>query len=43
MSTGFYELDNYLSGLQNSDLVILAARPSMGKSSLALDIAKMLH
>ena len=40
VSTGFYELDNYLSGLQNSDLVILAARPSMGKSSLALDIAK---
>lgn len=40
VSTGFYELDDYLSGLQNSDLVILAARPSMGKSSLALDIAK---
>lgn len=40
VSTGFFELDNYLSGLQNSDLVILAARPSMGKSSLALDIAK---
>ncbi|MDD4662097.1 MAG: replicative DNA helicase [Candidatus Pacebacteria bacterium] len=40
VTTGFYELDNYLSGLQNSDLVILAARPSMGKSSLALDIAK---
>ncbi len=40
VTTGFYELDNYLSGLQNSDLVILAARPSMGKSSLALDICK---
>lgn len=40
VSTGFYDLDNYLSGLQNSDLIILAARPSMGKSSLALDIAK---
>jgi len=40
VTTGFYELDNYLSGLQNSDLIILAARPSMGKSSLALDIAK---
>ncbi len=40
VTTGFFELDNYLSGLQNSDLVILAARPSMGKSSLALDIAK---
>lgn len=40
VATGFYELDNYLSGLQKSDLIILAARPSMGKSSLALDIAK---
>lgn len=38
--TGFAGLDLILSGLQNSDLVILAARPSMGKSSLALDIAK---
>ncbi len=38
--TGFKQLDNMLSGLQRSDLVILAARPSMGKSSLALDIAK---
>jgi len=40
VSTGFHGLDAMLSGLQNSDLVILAARPSMGKSSLALDIAK---
>jgi len=39
-ATGFKSLDSMLSGLQNSDLVILAARPSMGKSSLALDIAK---
>lgn len=38
--TGFRQLDNKLAGLQRSDLVILAARPSMGKSSLALDIAK---
>lgn len=38
--TGFKQLDNKLSGLQRSDLVILAARPSMGKSSLALDIAR---
>jgi replicative DNA helicase len=38
--TGFKQLDNMLSGLQRSDLVILAARPSMGKSSLALDIAR---
>ncbi len=38
--TGFADLDNILSGLQNSDLVILAARPSVGKTSLALDIAR---
>jgi len=38
--TGFQELDNYLAGLQKSNLVILAARPSLGKTSLALDIAR---
>lgn len=38
--TGFTELDNMLSGLQKSDLIILAARPSMGKTALALDIAR---
>lgn len=38
--TGFKELDNLLSGFQKSDLVILAARPSMGKTALALDIAR---
>ncbi|MSU54788.1 MAG: replicative DNA helicase [Candidatus Staskawiczbacteria bacterium] len=38
--TGFKQLDNMLSGLQRSDLIILAARPSMGKSSLAMDIAQ---
>lgn len=37
---GFKELDNKLSGLQKSDLIILAARPSMGKTTLALDIAR---
>jgi replicative DNA helicase len=40
VSTGFTDLDNLLSGLQNSDLIILAARPSMGKSALASSIAK---
>jgi len=38
--TGFDGLDNKLSGLQKSDLIILAARPSVGKTSLALDIAR---
>lgn len=40
VSTGFYGLDNNLSGLQRSDLVILGARPSLGKTTLALDIAR---
>lgn len=38
--TGFHDLDQYLSGFQKSDLVILAARPSVGKTTLALDIAR---
>jgi replicative DNA helicase len=38
--TGFPELDNLLSGLHPSDLIILAARPSVGKTTLALDIAR---
>jgi replicative DNA helicase len=38
--TGFSQLDNLTSGLQNSDLIILAARPSMGKTALALNIAR---
>ncbi|HBF67105.1 MAG TPA: replicative DNA helicase [Candidatus Magasanikbacteria bacterium] len=40
ISTGFPGLDALLAGLQKSDLVILAARPSVGKTSLALDIAR---
>lgn len=38
--TGFKDLDNLLAGLQKSDLIILAARPSMGKTAFALDIAR---
>jgi replicative DNA helicase len=38
--TGFTDLDRHLGGLQHSDLIVLAARPSCGKTSLALDIAR---
>jgi replicative DNA helicase len=38
--TGFTDLDEMTSGLQSSDLVIVAARPSMGKTSLVLNIAQ---
>ena len=38
--TGFIELDTLTGGLQNSDLVVIAGRPSMGKTSLALSIAE---
>ena len=37
--TGYKDLDNMLAGFQRSDLVILAARPSMGKTALALNFA----
>ena len=40
LSTGFHDLDNITSGLQPSDLVIVAARPSMGKTALCLDIGR---
>ncbi len=40
LTTGFHELDGYLSGLQKSDMIVIGARPSMGKTSLALDIAR---
>src|SRR5665811_730045 len=40
LSTGFPDLDHLLAGLQKSDLIILAARPSVGKTSFALDIAR---
>lgn len=38
--TGFTDLDYKLSGLQNSDLILVAARPSMGKTALVLNIAQ---
>jgi len=41
LPTGFADLDGLLAGLQKSDLIILAARPSVGKTSLALDIARL--
>ena len=37
--TGFRDLDNMLAGLQNSDLLILAARPSMGKTTFVMNLA----
>ncbi|MFH1462322.1 MAG: replicative DNA helicase [bacterium] len=39
LPTGFTALDNMLAGLQKSDLIVLAARPSLGKSALAMNIA----
>ena len=38
--TGFYDLDRMTAGLQKGDLVVLAARPSMGKTAFALNIAE---
>lgn len=42
LETGLYDLDNFLQGLKNSDFMILAARPSMGKTAFALNIASYL-
>jgi len=40
ISTGYYRLDHLTSGWQNSDLVIIAGRPAMGKTAFALSMAK---
>ena len=40
LSTGFVQLDNITSGLRPSDMIVIGARPSLGKTSLALDIAR---
>lgn len=40
ISTGYYKLDDLTSGWQNSDLIILAGRPAMGKTAFALSMAK---
>ena len=39
-STGYKDLDNKLQGLQNGDLIVVAGRPSMGKTSLAMNVAE---
>ena len=39
LSTGLHDLDKFINGLNRSDLMLLAARPAMGKTSLALNIA----
>ncbi|MDP1098151.1 DnaB-like helicase C-terminal domain-containing protein, partial [Klebsiella quasipneumoniae] len=38
--TGFYDLDKQTAGLQPGDLIVLAARPSMGKTAFAVNIAE---
>ena len=38
LSTGFKDLDKVIQGLRNSEMIVLAARPSMGKTSLAMNI-----
>ncbi|MDO8626025.1 MAG: replicative DNA helicase [Candidatus Magasanikbacteria bacterium] len=40
LATGFRALDNLLAGFQKSDLIVIAARPSVGKTSFALDIVR---
>ncbi|MHC4394702.1 MAG: replicative DNA helicase [Planctomycetota bacterium] len=40
LATGYYELDELTCGLQNGEMIIVAGRPSMGKTSLALNVAE---
>lgn len=40
LATGFPDLDKYTSGFQPSDLIVIAARPAMGKTSFVLDVAR---
>jgi len=42
LATGFHELDELTSGLQNSEMIVVAARPSMGKTALGLNIAEYI-
>ncbi|HQA92210.1 MAG TPA: DnaB-like helicase N-terminal domain-containing protein, partial [Sedimentisphaerales bacterium] len=42
LSTGFYELDDLTCGLQKGEMVIIAARPSMGKTALVLNVAERI-
>ena len=42
LATGYYELDDLTCGLQNGEMIIVAGRPSMGKTSLALNITEHL-
>ena len=40
IATGYHELDQLMCGLQNGEMIIVAGRPSMGKTSLALNMAE---
>jgi replicative DNA helicase len=40
LETGFYDLDDMLNGLQNGEMIIIAARPSMGKTALAMNLVE---